>query len=411
MFGSAVDSRWAHATIWFTMSVSCVVFIEPAPYDFLLIFLFALFFSLDLRIPSEIGVAAFLLALFTIGNLIGALHSGEPDVTIRPLITRTYMVLSWLFFTSILATNAESLSRILWSGYTFAAVLATAWGILEYYDLLPQAVSGDAFGRAKGPFKDPNVYGPFLVPIAVHSLSRMLRSSGSVQFAQLLLFLTITLGLLLSFSRGAWLNFAVSLGLFLIFSIANVATMREKIRLIVLSMLLILAAGMTLMWTVNYTAAGQRFSGRAQLFMAYDVETGGRFDTQALALEAIGSNPIGVGPGMSTSELGMEPHNLFLHIGIEGGWLGVVSFCMFLVLTLFRGLKAAKVRWPLQSDFHVVLAVLMGTLFQSFFIDSTHWRHFWLLLAMVWGLTIAVDRGYAVRSNNVMFNRDKTRTS
>ena len=63
-------------------------------------------------------------------------------------------------------------------------------------------------GRALGVFKDPNVFGPFLIWPALFVIERMLtrRIGCSISRAVgILLF-----GLLLSFSRGAWFHFAVS---------------------------------------------------------------------------------------------------------------------------------------------------------------------------------------------------------
>ncbi|MBT8078003.1 MAG: O-antigen ligase family protein [Gammaproteobacteria bacterium] len=394
--------KWSEPLLWFTMAISCIVFIEPAPYDFMLILLFVLLYSYRLRVPGEIAVPALLLALFTAGNLVGALVSGEPDVTVRPLVTRIYMALSWLLFVSIIVSATEKNMRIIWSGYTVAALFAAVWGCLEYYDLMPAFIVGDAFGRAKGPFKDPNVFGPFLIPIAIYLLSRMLKARHTQFFIEAAKFLVIAFGILLSFSRGAWLNFGIALASYMLLSIATTPSLREKIRLTIIVGIVTLVSGATLTWAVNNTAAGQRFFDRAKIFKQYDIETGGRFHTQAMALEEVGSRPLGIGPGMSTPEIGMEPHNLFLHAALEGGWLGAVAFGLFLVQALYRAIGRIGMRWPLQSDLHVVLAVLLGTLFQSLFIDSTHWRHLWLLLAMIWGLTIAVDRATLAHGSAVM---------
>jgi hypothetical protein len=263
---------------------------------------------------------------------------------------------------------------------------------------------GDSFGRAKGPFKDPNVLGPFLVPVAMHLVSRILRSRGSVLLVQATMFLIVAFGLLLSFSRGAWINFAFSFGIYMMLSIATAPTLKEKVRLVGLIVVLSFTASVCLTWAVNNTAAGQRFADRAILFKSYDLETGGRFDTQYRVLHEVGIRPLGVGPGMSTPEFGMEPHNVYLHTAIEGGWLAAVAFYLFLLLILFRGITRVGFRWELQGDLHVLLATLSGTLFQSLFIDSTHWRHLWVLLAVVFALTISVDRGRARLQNHVMFN-------
>ena len=404
----SVENQWRHKLIWLTMAVSCIVFIEPAPYDILVMFLVAVLFSLNLRVPEESGIAIFLLALFTVGNLVGTLASDDPGTTVRPLVTRIYMVASWVLFISVIAANTESVMRVIWRGYTFAALLAATWGCLEFYDFLPDMMVGDTFGRASGPFKDANVFGPFLIPIALHTVSRMPHSRGLALVANVTKFLIIIFALLLSFSRGAWMNFLFAFGLYMIFSIYSAPSNKDKLRLITLVIFLSFAAGLTLIWAVNNSAAGQRFVDRATVFKTYDLESGGRFDTQSRVLREIGSTPLGLGPGMSPSEFGIEPHNLYLHIAIEGGWLAAISFYLFLLLTVVRGTVRWRLRWKLQTDLHVVLAALSGILLQSLFIDSTHWRHMWLLIAILWALTIEIDRGRASDNNDVMFNEGLT---
>lgn len=399
--------RWLEMLLWLMMAVSSIVFIEPAPYDFLLLMLFVLWFSIGLRIPREIAVPALILSFFVLGNLLGALVSGEPDITVRPLVIRIFMVVGWFFFVSIIVSDAERHMRIIWSGYSLAALMAAAWGCLEYYDYLPSFMAGDAFGRAKGPFKDANVFGPFLVPIALYLLSRLLRAPKKEVFTEAAKLLVVAFGIMLSFSRGAWLNFSFALAVYMFLSISTAPSVQEKIRLTVIVGLVSLVSGAMLVWAVDNTVAGQSFTDRAKIFKQYDLETGGRFFTQAMALQEVGTHPLGIGPGMSTPELGMEPHNLYLHTALEGGWLGAVAFCLFLVMSLGRAMGRVGFRWRLQSDFHVVLAVLMGTLFQSFFIDSTHWRHLWLLLAMAWGLTITIDRLKSSTAEGIMLNHSR----
>ena len=223
-------------------------------------------------------------------------------------------------------------------------------------------------------------------------MARILASQGPRVGYEIIKLIIIVSGLLLAFSRGAWLNFLVAFSLFMLLQIASARALRDKIRLVLLSVVLALTAATAVTLVIQNTAAGQQFFARAALFQDYDVARGGRFDTQAEVLRQIGANPIGVGPGMSPSWVGIEPHNLYLHVTLEGGWIAGISFCLFLLVSLKRGLLRVTADWRHRSDLQVVIAALCGTLLQSLFIDSTHWRHLWLLFAMLWALTIAFDR-------------------
>ena len=92
-------------------------------------------------------------------------------------------------------------------GYILAALIATAAGYIGFFHLLPYS---DIFldnDRVSATFKDPNVFGPFLVfPIMADDQDFDPRYPA----ARRRLLMILTGGLLLSFSRGAWAHFAIS---------------------------------------------------------------------------------------------------------------------------------------------------------------------------------------------------------
>jgi hypothetical protein len=48
---------------------------------------------------------------------------------------------------------------------------------------------------------------------------------------------------------------------------------------------------------------------------------------------------------------------------------------------------------PWQPIYHAVYAAYVATVVESFIIDIDHWRHYFLLLGVLWGL-MAVSRPY-----------------
>jgi O-antigen ligase len=143
---------------------------------------------------------------------------------------------------------------------------------------------------------------------------------------------------------------------------------------------------------LSFGTIADRFYQRAVLTQTYDVGAGGRFERQERVLTEVATNPIGIGPGRSDDEFGLEPHNLFLHVLVEGGWLGGLGFITFLGLTLVGLARVTSRRSPLGRQATVVMSALCGMLVQTPFIDTTHWRHMWLLLALSAALTIAIRR-------------------
>ncbi len=380
-------------SIGLTMATSSVVFIEPAPYDLLVLTLLGVLMLCGLRFPREMHLAALCLGVFAVANIVAAAGSNDPVATFRFLSVRIYMLLTWCLFASLIAASPAQVMRAIWFGYTIAAVLAVVWGALEYFGFIKLEMWEGGL-RAKGPFKDPNVYAPFLLPVALYGLKELYASGGSLiwRAAHALLFMLIAFGTLISFSRGAWMAFTLAFGLFSLFTLVSLRSFKGQLNLMLANMLLVFAAVGMLSAAVVTTSVADRFFQRAVVSQEYDLQEGGRFYTQQKAIKKIGTTPLGIGPGRSAAVLGLPPHNLYLHVFVESGWIGGLAFLIFLFFSFYRSLALFRWQSPLRNDFFVIFASLSGLLLQSFFIDSTHWRHFWLLLAMNWGLIVACER-------------------
>jgi len=384
-------SKPVAALLALLLALSSLVFIEPAPYDLLAIVLFVGLLVSGMRLPREMHTAVVLLAIFLLGNLVASLLVAEPTGTLRSLSIRIYMVLIWLFIVAVVSMNPTRMLAALWAGYVVAAVFATIWGALEYFGFIQNELWQGGL-RAKGPFKDPNVFGPFLVPVAVYSLRRLASPSAAAKFLFAGLFFVFSFGILVSFSRGAWINFAITISLYAVFTLRGAPSLRARLQWLGAGMLLLVLIVSLLGVAVSQKTIGERFFQRAVLTQKYDVASGGRFQSQQKALARIARDPIGVGPGRSGDEFGLEPHNLYLHVAVEGGWLAAVGWLGFMGLTLYRSLPLFRAQGQIRYEFFVVFSSLAGVLTQSLFVDSTHWRHLWLLLALVWALIIATQR-------------------
>ena len=383
--------RLAVPLVWLLLATSSLVFIEPAPYDVLLLGLMAVLLAAGMRVPREIGLPALLLGGFVLGNLLAAAFAPDPMLTLRSTAIRTYMIVAWLFFVCIVTADPVRILPRLWQGYLVAAAGAVVFGVLEYYGFL-DSVNWEGGLRAKGPFKDPNVFGPFLVPAAVYCLGRLRAARPAAVIVHLVMFLALAFGILLSFSRGAWINFGLSVACLLGLTLATRRPRREKVGTVLLGSLALCAALAVVGYAVTFTSAAARFQDRAVIAKSYDLQEGGRFYTQRLALQRIGRSPLGVGPGRTDDEFGLEPHNLYLHVLVEGGWLAGICFYAVIFLTLCRALPVLRWRSPLRDEFLPVFAAVIGVLSQSLFIDSTHWRHLWLMLALCWALIVVAER-------------------
>ena len=78
---------------------------------------------------------------------------------------------------------------------------------------------------------------------------------------------------------------------------------------------------------------------------------------------------------------------------MSGGWLGGVAYLTLCAVTLVGGTRFVFVRTPWQPTYHAVYAAFVGVVGESFIIDIDHWRHYFLILGVLWGL-MAVTRAW-----------------
>ena len=134
------------------------------------------------------------------------------------------------------------------------------------------------------------------------------------------------------------------------------------------------------------------FKERFQLVQSYDVGQGGRFQLQELALAALFKYPNGMGPFEFSRVNGLQQHNVYLQAFMVYGWIGGVTYIMLLAATFTVALRSVFVATPWQPYLITAFAAFSGEVLEGFIIDTDHWRHFFLLLGMVWGLWAATVR-------------------
>ena len=108
---------------------------------------------------------------------------------------------------------------------------------------------------------------------------------------------------------------------------------------------------------------------------------------QQKAIGLIAENPLGLG----ALEFGEryhpeEVHNVYLSVVLNAGWLRGGVYWILVGLTAVLGFRHSLKATPTQPLFLIVYAAFIANAMEGFIIDSDHWRHFYLLAAMVWGL-------------------------
>ncbi len=388
--------------VWTAVAAGAIVFTEPAPVDLLTVIMIVLLPVIGL-VAIKPGLIVFLsiwLAAAAAAFVASAFSTDVARSTIHSGIS-VYLYVGAFVFAAFVARRPVLHTRLVLHAYQWAAVIAATAGIIGYFGIIPGASDlFTKFSRASGTFKDPNVYGPFLVPALVYVLHQVLTRPLlriAVPAAMLML---LGLGILLSFSRGAWINLAVAVAIYGYFSFVCARTNRHRLKMLVLSLIGACVIGAALFAATQIDEIGRLLQDRAQLSQSYDEGPEGRFGGHEKAKKLIIENPLGLGAGSFTSAYHHEDvHNVYLSMFLNAGWLGGLIFALMCGLTTLYGLRHVFKRTASQALFLVAYAAFVGNVVEGFVVDIDHWRHFYLLMALVWGLMLGDRRIATLRTH------------
>lgn len=381
---------------------------QAAPFDLLLAGSIALLFALGLRFPRGIGWPALYWGLVIVGYGIGGMYAVYDEKARGAFMASVYLVGVFLFFASFVSKDPERRYKVIMNAYSIAAVFAALTGIAGYFGILPPEQFTD-YGRASGTFNDPNVFGPYLIAPAIYLGMRVSEAKGRRALLLLIPLGILTLGLLLSFSRGAWGGFLLAGAIFMGLTIATSQSSRQTMRLMLFGAGTALFLAIMLVVALSTPQIADLFTQRASLVQDYDVNIEyGRFESQSRAFMMALEQPWGIGQGQWAMINRLDTHNVYLHVLVSGGFLAGIAFLVFTVSSLWRGWRAACVPSRFQGSLIVVLAAVIAHFAEALIIDIDNWRHFFVLIGMLWGGLLAIEgRQHAGNANEALVIRER----
>ncbi len=383
-----------YAALWCAMATSGIVFIEPAPFDFAMMGLAGAFFVTGLRLPRHIAPLMFLLVFWVLGGLMAIPKTAFFGETTQFVAVTGYLSVTAMFLACLVHREPERALPVLMSGYTAAAVIASAAGLIGYFNIVDGTYDlFTLYGRVRGPFKDPNVFAPFLIPAALFYLLYLFTKPLRGLTLYLPAFGLLCFAIFLSFSRGAWLHLILSAIFFVGFMLMTTRTPRFVGRLLTMSVLAIFAGGLLIIVALNVEQISSLLTERAKLVQSYDSGGHGRFDAQLKALSIIIGSPAGIGARDFSAIWGEEAHNVYLSVFMGSGWLGGLAYVSLVLATIARGVVASTRSGTCQGIAAVVTASFLGLAIEGLIVDTDHWRHFFILVGLIWGLPLSRFNG------------------
>lgn len=386
-----------------------VVFFEPAPCDVLLA-LAAAAWLIDRIINRKglpLGKSDWLLLGFLLTCWIGLAYAPSVSGSARFAGITTYLAVSYYVIRH--ASRDFSLRDKFIDMYLVSALITVGIILLTILGSPLWQLPGESIllnhnsGGATALFKDPNVAGAFIVPAALYFLWKCLQSARPAGLAALYLF---SVGaVFLTLSRGAVMS--LGLGCLIIFLLTPSAW-RKRFYLMALTALAVELFSFILAFYPASTLDSGRVFPHAALYRTLvtgetlppagaalypdgvikDYDRGGRAYAWKAGLEIFRERPLlGTGPGSFEhvspaieERLGAEiitpsAHSLYIRTLAENGLTG------FALLLAFFAFAWRSARY--NGDNLWIKAALAALLVNSFFIDSLHHRHLWLLLALL----------------------------
>jgi hypothetical protein len=385
---SLLARRLLKFVLFVTVLTSSIAFIEPSPHDGLMMALLVACVGARIGFDRKLIPLLLLLTLWLVGGFLCLIQVGDNIKDVQYAGTSLYLGVASMMFACLFCGGDMVRLSVMRRAYVGAALIATTAGYVGFFHLVPGAA--DMFldsDRVSATFKDPNVFGPFLIfPILWLLIDALTRGIKALNMATLLFLLG---GLLLSFSRGAWAHFAVSATIGVAIVLAVTPDPRVRTRVVFYGAAGLLVVALLLIAAASIGSVHDMIVERAKAIQPYDVGPGGRFWQQQMALGTILDNPNGLGPFEFDRIYGLQQHNVYMQGFLVYGWLGGAAYLALVAVTLMLGLLTVSAPTPWQFYLITAYAVFIGEALEGMIVDTDHWRHFFLLLGLVWGLGAA----------------------
>jgi hypothetical protein len=380
------------ALVWLVGASGAIVFIEPSPYELMTLAATVIFFATGLRMRLVFIPLLLLLVLLNVGYSIGAIPFLDKSEVSNWIATSWYMAITVMFFAMVLSDDTTARLDMLRRGLIVGGVIASVAGIAGYFNLVPGGHDLlTLYERARGTFKDPNVLGAFLILPALFALQSVVSDNFGKSFRSTIALALMALAILLAFSRAAWGGLAITSAFMLALMVLTSQSRAQRSRIIVMSVVAVILVMLLIAALLSFDSIRDMFQQRASFDQSYDEGRFGRFGRHILGADMALDLPFGIGPLQFHNYFPEDTHNSYLNAFMSGGWIAGLCYPTLVFMTVIFGFRHIFTPVPWQRAYLAIFAAFLGTVGESFVIDTDHWRHFWMMLGAMWGMFAAAQ--------------------
>ena len=370
--------------------LSGFVYIEPSPAE--LFFIFTLPFMFRKLVIKDASLAVFLI--LSLSTILPSVHSYLVHgwINLRFIIIDFYLYTVFLIYSSIINDRKKEYEFVvneIMTFWTFGVLLNILLYIFCIITGRKEVLGNEvvAFGlRLKGMFKDPNVAGPYIVVPTLYWMAKYF-TKEKANFYHLVLMIILFSGVVFSFSRAAWINFGISFTVMYINLLLLKNNLRRTVKSRSSALLVFFAAVLLFSLLYNPKIYGDMRIGdflKARLKVQ-------KYDTDRLSSWVHGINALrsftylGLGTGNFEKCSPIAAHQTYIRFAAERGFSSVYLIIFLSATIIYKKVKVKnKEKCECTNvEYIVVKSALLGSLINGMFIDAYHWRHLWVLLAMM----------------------------
>jgi len=388
--------------VWLVGASGAIVFVEPSPYELMTLAAAVIFFATGLRLRLAFMPLLLLLLLLNIGYSIGAIPFMDRPEVANWIATSWYLAVTVMFFAMVISEDTAARLDMLRRGLIVGALIAATSALAGYFNLVPGGHDLlTLYERARGTFKDPNVLGAFLILPALFVLQSVVSDGFRKSLGSAIALGIMALAILLAFSRAAWGGLAITSAFMLALMVLTSPSRAQRSRIMVMSVVAVITVVLLIAVLLSFDQIGEMFRQRASFDQSYDEGRFGRFGRHILGADMALDLPFGIGPLQFHNYFPEDTHNSYLNAFMSGGWIAGICYPALVFVTVILGFRHVLVPVPWQRTYLAIFAAFLGTVGESFIIDTDHWRHFWMMLGAMWGL-FAAAQSYRATSDQAL---------
>jgi len=381
------------ALVWLVAASSAIVLVEPSPYELMTLTAGVVFFATGLRLRLVFMPLLLLLFLINLGYSISAVPIMDKPEVANWIATSWYMAATVFLFALVISEDTAARLDMLRRGLIAGALIAATSAIAGYFNLVPGGHDLlTLYERGRGTFKDPNVLGAFLILPTLLVLQSVVSDNFRKSFRSAIALGILALAILLAFSRAAWGGLAITSAFMLALMVLTSRTRTQRSRIVVMSVVAVVIAAALVAVLLSFDQINEMFKQRASFDQSYDEGRFGRFGRHILGADMALDLPFGIGPLQFHNFFPEDTHNSYLNAFMSGGWIAGVGYPALVFVTVILGFRHVFADVPWQRAYLAIFAAFLGTVGESFIIDTDHWRHFWMMLGAMWGMFAATQR-------------------